>query len=60
MSEFTLLPSFCQCCDTEIVGEIVKANPWEIGNGVYYEFCSAECVEHCEEEHKEYLDSYDM
>lgn len=52
--------SYCQCCNSAIEGEIVRANPWEVANGVWYEFCSHECVEHCEEEHQEYLDYCEM
>ena len=50
--------TFCQCCGDEITGEVINANPWDVPNGVYYQFCSNECVAHCEEEHQEYLDSY--
>lgn len=48
----------CACCGEVIVGEVEKADPWQ--DGVDLDFCSAECVEHCEEQHQEYLDSCEV
>lgn len=60
------MKKYCKCCGTEItaevvaqVGEEVKANPWN-DDGVLYDFCSWECVDHEEEKHQEYLDSYEV
>lgn len=43
---------FCTCCDELIV---------EAGHTYNSEdYCSAECIEHVQEEEQEYLDSYDV
>ena len=48
----------CTCCHAELTSEVVLADVYNDGRDL--EYCSAECVEHCEEEEQEYLDSYDV
>lgn len=51
-----MIAKFCNCCHEQIIGEVVEANPWN--DETVAEFCSWECVEHTEDQHQEYLDSY--
>lgn len=49
----------CPCCDTSFAsGTGYFADIYS--DGRVLEYCSAECAEHLEDEHQEYLDSYEV
>lgn len=49
---------YCACCSEEIVGEVCYGDPWDDSED--QAFCSWECIEHCQEQQNEYLDSLDV
>lgn len=49
---------FCHCCGEEIEGVVCHSETY--GDGVKYGYCSWECSEFKESEHREYLDSYSI
>ena len=50
--------TFCSCCHELITEEVVRTDAYNDGEEADY--CSWECVEHVQEQHQEYLDSYDV
>lgn len=53
--------NICPCCNTtfdKADSEAFEADVYSDGQVLVY--CSAECVEHLQDEHQEYLDSYEV